>query len=265
MIIRSQIIMLLMFVAAMGAALADTWGRYKIVGSYITDASDGVSGIYFQTIAEQGDEKAAYAVVGGVYPLRASNVSGVIVIPATLDGVPVRKIADGAFVGQTKLTAITLPASVREIGDRAFGFCTSLKNVAFTGPGLVSVGECCFSNCVSLTSVSFPSTLAYLARDAFVLCDSLTSVAFTGNAPLLDPPSRDTQVSYLGEKRWTGTGPARAVVHVKEGTYGWLAPCRVEMPDRWPLSHGFMNAHPVQIDTSPQAGLSIHVAKIVDD
>lgn len=265
MFIRSQIMMLLVVVAAMGAALADTWGRYKIVGSYITVASDGVSGIYFQTIAEQGDEKAAYAVVGGVYPLRASNVNGAIVIPATLEGVPVRKIADGAFVGQTKLTAVTLPASVREIGDRAFGFCTSLERVTFSGPGLVSVGECCFSNCVSLASVSFPSTLAYLAHDAFVLCDSLASVAFTGNAPLLDPPSRDTQVSYLGEKRWTGTGPARAVIHVKEGAYGWLAPCRADMPDRWPLSHGFMNAHPVQIKSSPQAGLSIHVAKIADD
>lgn len=265
MIIRNQIITLLVVVVAMGAAFADTWGRYKIVGSYITDASDGVAGIYFQTIAEQGDEKAAYAVVGGVYPLRASNVNGAIVIPETLNGVPVRKIADGAFVGQTKLTAVTLPASVREIGDRAFGHCTSLKSVAFAGPGLASVGECCFSNCTSLASVSFPPTLSYLAHDAFVLCDGLTSVTFTGNAPLLDPPSRDTQVSYLGEKRWTGSGPARAVIHVKEGTYGWLVPCRADMPDRWPLSHGFMNAHPVQIESSPKSGFSIHVAKFGGD
>ena len=265
MIIYNKILTLSVVIATIGSAFADTWGRYKIVGSYMTDASDGVSGIYFQTIAEQGDEKAAYAVVGGVYPLLASNVSGAIAIPETLDGVPVRKIADGAFVGQTKLTAITLPANVREIGDRAFGFCTSLKSVAFAGPGLVSVGECCFSNCLSLVSVSFPSTLAYLAHDAFVLCDSLSSVTFTGNAPLLDPPSRDTQISYLGEKRWTGSGPARAVVHIKEGTYGWLAPCRAEMPDRWPLSHGFMNAHSVQVDTRSQTGLSIHIAKTGGD
>ena len=34
-------------VAALGVAQADTWGRYKIVGSYVTDVSDGVAGLYF--------------------------------------------------------------------------------------------------------------------------------------------------------------------------------------------------------------------------
>lgn len=247
-------------VAALGVAQADTWGRYKIVGSYVTDVSDGVAGLYFQTVAEQGGETAAYAVIGGVYPMRASSVSGALVIPETLLGVPVRKIADGAFVGQTKLTSVTLPASVREIGDRAFGYCLGLERVTFAGPGLASVGECCFSNCVSLASVSFPSTLAYLAPEAFVLCDSLESVSFAGNAPVLDPPSRDTQLSYLGEKRWSGTAPARAAIHVQEGTYGWLAPYRGDMPDRWPLTHGYMNAHPVVVDPKPRLGLSLHIA-----
>ena len=51
-------------VAALGVAQADTWGRYKIVGSYVTDVSDGVAGLYFQTVAEQGGETAAYAVIG---------------------------------------------------------------------------------------------------------------------------------------------------------------------------------------------------------
>lgn len=245
---------------ALAAAQADTWGRYKIVGTYVTDASDGVAGLYFQTVAEQGGDTAAYAVIGGVYPMRASSVSGALVIPETLVGVPVRKIADGAFVGQTKLTSVTLPASVREIGDRAFGYCLNLERVTFAGPGLASVGECCFSNCTSLASVSFPSTLAYLAPEAFVLCDSLESVSFAGNAPILDPPTRDTQLSYLGEKRWAGTAPARATIHVQEGTYGWQAPYRGDMPDRWPLTHGYMNAHPLIVDPKPRLGLTLHIA-----
>lgn len=256
-------IRLLVFVltaVALETARADTWGRYRIVGSFVTDASDGVEGVYFQTVAEQGGTKAAYAVIGGVYPIRSSSVSGAIVVPEMLDGMPVRKIADGAFVGQTRLTSVTLPASVREIGERAFGFCTGLKSVTFSGPGLTSVGECCFSNCVSLTSVSFPATLAYLAPKAFALCDNLTSVTFAGNAPILDPPSRDTQLSYFGEKRLAEAAPERAVIHIQAGTYGWLAPYRGDMPDRWPLSHGFMNAHPVVVDSKPKVGLSIQIA-----
>ena len=255
-----RITALFCFAVACVPAIADTWGRYKIVGSYMTEASDGTPGIYFQTVAEQGGENAAYAVVGGVYPMRASTVTGEIVIPEMLEGVPVRKIADGAFVGQTRITAVTLPASLREIGDRAFGFCTSLQSITFAGEGLTSVGCQCFSNCVSLVTVSFPATLSYLAPEAFVLCDKLEAVSFEGSAPLLDPPTRDTQLSYLGEKRWTGVAPARAVVHVREGSYGWLAPYRGDKPDRWPLSHGFMNAHPLVVDPRPKSGFSVHIA-----
>ena len=247
--------------AAAGIAYADTYGRYTLVGSYVTSAEDeGVAGIYFQTVAEPGGTAAAYAVVGGVYPLRASSVSGDIVIPETLEGVPVRKIADGAFTAQTSLKSITLPANLREIGDRAFGYCIGLTNVTFAGSGLVSVGECCFSNCVSLASVDFPATLAYMAPNVFALCDSLETVTFSGNAPMLDPPSRDTQLSYFGEKRWTsGTAPARAVFRVKKGTYGWKGPYQGGVPERWPLSHGFMNAHPVE-SWSSSSGFAVRIA-----
>ena len=238
---------------------ADSWGRYAIVGSYVSDESDGVVGVYFQTLADQGSEVAAYAVVGGVYPVRTSTVSGDIVIPETLAGVPVRKIADGAFVAQRSLRSITLPRALREIGDRAFGYCTSLTNVTFSGEGLSSVGNCCFSNCVALVSIKFPRTLSYIASDAFALCDSLERISFEGNAPVLDPPSRDTQVSYFGEKRWNGRAPQRAVVHVCEGTYGWSTPYRGEYPEVWPLSHGFMNAHPLVVDRKVR-GLCVQIA-----
>lgn len=169
------------------SAGADTWGRYTILGSYLTDASDGVANIYFQTVAEQGSNQAAYAVIGGVYPLRVSSVSGSIVIPEMLEGVPIRKIADGAFSAQMNLKLVVLPANLREIGDRAFGYCTSLTNVTFAGTGLTSVGACCFSNCFSRVSVSFPATLSYLAPEAFVLCDNLERITFAGHAPMLDP------------------------------------------------------------------------------
>ena len=253
---------LLLASAAALSALADTYGRYAVTGSYMTDADEGAAGIYFQTVAEQGGSSPAYAVIGGVYPLRASSaLKGDLTIPETLLGLPVRKIADGAFTGQSGLRSVTLPANLREIGDRAFAWCTSLTRVAFAGPGVASVGEFCFSNCVSLTTVDFPASLEYLAPNVFALCDSLSTVGFEGNAPRLDPPGRDTQASYFGEKRWTGgTAPARAVFRIRAGTYGWTSPTSTAVPERWPLSHGFMNAHPVQAEATARAGFSVRIA-----
>ena len=56
------------------------------------------------------------------------------------------------------LTSITLPASLKSIGFRAFRFCTSLTNVtclATTPPGLV--GTNAFENCDALTAIQVPA------------------------------------------------------------------------------------------------------------
>ena len=246
-------------------AMADTYGRYTTSVEYVTDASDGVTGVYFQMVAEQGSSKMAYAVIGGVYPIRASSVSGDIVIPETLEGVPVRKIADGAFVAKWSLTSVRLPANLREIGDRAFADCRGLTNVTFAGTGVASLGDSCFSNCMSLASLTFPDSLQYLAPNVFVQCDNLQTVTFEGNAPRLDDPSRDTQVDYFGEKRWTGgTAPKRVKFRIKNGTYGWRGPYLRGVPDRWPLSHGFMSAHLVEAWGPTTTGFSIHLANNED-
>lgn len=81
-------------------------------------------------MAEQGSSTPAYAVIGCVYPVRTcSSATGDIVISETMLGVPVRKIQAGAFVGNSKITSVTLPANLREVGDRAFAWCTSLMNL----------------------------------------------------------------------------------------------------------------------------------------
>lgn len=268
--------MLAAFMAAVvcSGAFADTYDRYYTCnGYYKTDASDGVVGIYFQTVAEQGSSQYAYVVIGGVYPMGASDhQQGDVVIPETLEGLPVRKIADGAFVAQSAMKSITLPANLREIGDRAFAWCTSLTNVTFAGSGVKTIGVSCFSNCLSLVSVKFPASLEHISPNVFSLCDSLQEVTFEGNAPRLDPLERDakgekdTQESYFGEKRFsTGHVPARAVFRLKRGTYGWNGPYSSSLPERWPLCHGFMNAHLVEPWSPPSAGLSVRIAAQLSD
>ena len=56
-----------------------------------------------------------------------------VTIPATIDGLPVTRIGDGAFMQCMDLTSVTIPASVTSIGDQAFFFCFSLTSASFLG------------------------------------------------------------------------------------------------------------------------------------
>lgn len=58
---------------------------------------------------------------------------GTLVVPETIEGYPVTMIGDAAFSNCDFLTAITLPASLRVIGEKAFYDCNSLENIYFYG------------------------------------------------------------------------------------------------------------------------------------
>lgn len=82
--------------------------------------------------------------------------SSSLVIPDTINGVAVTKIADYAFDGSKgyHLTSLSLPASVTSIGAFAFRD-NQLASVSL--PGATSIGDYAFEN-NNLTSVSLPST-----------------------------------------------------------------------------------------------------------
>lgn len=93
-------------------------------------------------------------------------------------------IPNYTFANMTKLTSVTLPDSISEIGLRAFQNCTSLSTVtipaavtkigiyAFAGSGVRSVD---FSKCTGLTSIS---------ERCFEKCGSLQKIEITDKIPL---------------------------------------------------------------------------------
>ncbi len=127
-----------------------------------------------------------YTTTDDTITLTAYNgTNPVVVIPSTIEGLPVVNIGPYAFWSCPNVTSVTIGSGVTNIEDLAFFGCTSLTNVTI-GDGVTSIGEGAFIGCSSLTSVTIPGSVTSIGDFAFSGCTSLTSVYFQGNAPTAD-------------------------------------------------------------------------------
>ena len=55
------------------------------------------------------------------------TIEGTLEIPAEIDGLPVTRVEDDAFIKQNQLVEVVIPASVIEIGSTAFHDCENLQ------------------------------------------------------------------------------------------------------------------------------------------
>ena len=99
-----------------------------------------------------------------------SGIESTVTIPAAIDGLPVKAIAENAFREFTYLNKVYLPDSVETI-DYAFVSCPDLTYVRL-GSGIVSMNGA-FRNCAKLATVDGNITAQYL-DEAFYGCVSLT-------------------------------------------------------------------------------------------
>ncbi|MDR3595419.1 leucine-rich repeat protein [Clostridium sp.] len=75
-----------------------------------------------------------------------------VVIPSTINGVAVKRIGELAFLLKQNLMSITIPSSVTQIDNSAFGNCSSLKSITIPN-SVISIGENVFSGCFSLQNI----------------------------------------------------------------------------------------------------------------
>jgi hypothetical protein len=196
-----------------------------------------------------GEANASYIVLGISFPRTYQAVTadydGDLVIPAYIDGLPVRKINEAAFVACSKLRSVRVPSTVREVGSRAFAECWLLTNIIFE-TGVSTIGNAAFSNCVSLSSISFPATLSRLGVKCFQGCVGLKDVYFEGDAPrfMNNAGLNADDESLLGESIFRNYGYyERFKVHILENTQGWIAPYKKGVPEKWPIDFGYLQAH----------------------
>ena len=151
----------------------------------------GTPGLAYELIYVYGGD-TAYSVSKGTV------TSGVVVIPATYEGLPVTQIAENAFSNLTGITGITIGENIDYVVENAFSGCTGLTNIIIdTGAPLTYLGisnwgdifpadgltvtfkkdfRVAFNGCTRLTSVTIAEGVTTIGQGAFNGCTGLTSV-----------------------------------------------------------------------------------------
>ncbi len=80
-----------------------------------------------------------------------------------------RQIGEMAFSGCTRLSEIVIPACVHRVGTLAFAKCSSLQRVRIE-PGVAVLGPSCFSKCIRLRRVDIPNSVTSFGGGVFFGC-----------------------------------------------------------------------------------------------
>lgn len=124
---------------------------------------------------------------GSVVEPYATNVFGANILSNTyedgkgvivFDG-PVTKVGESAFYGYDtdcdKLTSVTIPNGVIEIGNSAFYSVNNLQTINIPN-SVKTIGTFAFAGCTSLNNINLPNSLTKIGVRTFSNCDGLTVV-----------------------------------------------------------------------------------------
>ncbi|MDE5755147.1 MAG: leucine-rich repeat domain-containing protein, partial [Oscillospiraceae bacterium] len=104
-----------------------------------------------------------------------TSAEGEMIIPDTIEGLPVTIIGENAFSFCRSLTAVIIPNSVTSIEYSAFRSCFALKSIIIPN-NVTSIGNSAFDDCHNLTSITIPDSVTSIGDWAFCNCSSLTSI-----------------------------------------------------------------------------------------
>lgn len=110
---------------------------------------------------------------------------GCIALPAVTLPESLRTIGEKAFYHCSSLAGITIPAGVQEIGAMAFSYCSSLVYVNIKAP-LTILPNWIFYGCVLLWEVYLPSSIADVETNALGECPNLNFVNYDGSQAVKD-------------------------------------------------------------------------------
>ena len=162
-------------------------------------ADEVIKGIY---------ENLSYTIYKGEASITdCEGALGEVVIPATIDGYPVKKIRERAFYwskgvkkivipegveiierdafSDSGIETIVLPESVTSIGKEAFWKCEKLTSIVI--PSKVTVIDYfTFLGCANLKSITIPESVTTIRSGAFTGCSSLTEIKLPSKLTYID-------------------------------------------------------------------------------
>ena len=130
-------------------------------------------------------EARRYKCSGPIYSedgLRLLKVLGNPEFVEVKDGV--KAICDDACQGLDNLHEVVLPASVTDLGTRAFASCIKLFKI--TMPGVDFIGIESFAHCESLKEIILPETLGKIWEGAFADCKALEEINIPSHLKIID-------------------------------------------------------------------------------
>jgi uncharacterized repeat protein (TIGR02543 family) len=117
--------------------------------------------------ADNGWNELGVAVKGKkIVELDLSGCTGTAIPDGSVSFQGTTMTTKGAFVGCGNLVAVTLPESLKTIGDYVFFSCANLASVTFP-QGLTAINRYAFSYCTNLASVALPGGLRKIGASAF--------------------------------------------------------------------------------------------------
>ena len=143
----------------------------------------------------------------GEYEIKAENpesLQGKIVIPSSVNGKPVTKIATHAFNKAKNITSVFIPDSVLEIDSSAFRLCRALQRIrmpenikklslqTFAGcsslqevkiPVCDEIENAAFDACTSLKKIHIPQQVKKIGPLLFEYCNNLTEISVDEKNP----------------------------------------------------------------------------------
>ena len=117
--------------------------------------------------AENPSTEFTYAIANNAVTITGYTGNDVdIVIPETIEALPVRAVGASAFINRTALRSVVLPETLASIGSNAFQGCTALTRVEFEDSA-VDIGTGAFRDCTRLAEVDFGNSIKTIGNTAF--------------------------------------------------------------------------------------------------
>lgn len=99
---------------------------------------------------------------------KCNTIKHVIISEGITDILDSHNSWNGAFMSCENLETVSLPSTLKTIGDRAFKESRQLREINLPD-GLVSIGDYAFYNCTSMERLIIPDSVTFIGENAFDL------------------------------------------------------------------------------------------------